>query len=161
MALTKDQKKVVLGRANTILKDSETVAFVHFKGLGVADTTELRKKLTEAGVGYTVMKKTLIKKALTDAGFGETMPDLEGEVALAYGDETSPAQEVYSFSKGREENISLLGGIFEGKVVDKAGIDALAQIPSLDVLRGMFVNLINSPIQRSAIVLNEIAQTKA
>jgi len=162
MAQTRKQKEEVVEKLATALKENETVAFVNFHGLGVADTSALRSSLREDGVGYTVAKKTLIKRALEAAGVPGEQPALNGEVAIAYGKETAPARVVYEFARSHsaEEKLALLGGIFDGSYVDRGGIMAIAQIPSLDVLRGMFVNIINSPIQRMAIVLSEISKIK-
>jgi len=161
MAISKDKKQSILDELKNILSDSESVTFVNFHGLGVADTTAVRKGLRENEVGYRVAKKTLVKKALSEAGVGGDMPGFEGELALAYGKETAPAREIYNFVKKHEDSLGILGGIFEGKFLDKEEMTEIAQIPSMDVLRGMFVNLINSPIQRLAVVMGQIAEKKA
>lgn len=161
MAITKQKKEEILSKLQNILKDSETIAFVNFSGLGVADTTEMRKALKAEGIGYFVAKKTLAKRALSEINTTGDMPEFTGELAVVYGEETSPAREVYTFMQKHKEKLSLLGGIFEGKYLNQEGIMEIATIPSLDVLRGMFVNLINSPIQRFAVVLDQVAQKKA
>jgi len=158
MAFTRKQKEATVEKLGGLLKNSETVAFVNFHGLGVIDTTEMRRELAENGVGYTVAKKTLIRKVLGDMNVSGEIPDLDGEVAIAYGSQTEPARGVYEFGKRHVGTLSLLGGIFEGRYVGKDEITNIATIPSLEVLRGMFVNLINSPIQRFAIALSEIAK---
>ena len=161
MALTKEKKKEVVEKVKQAVSENETVAFVNFHGLGVADTTEMRNSLREEGVGYTVAKKSLVKLALKDASAKGDVPALDGELAIAYGEETAPARGVYEFGKKHEDTLSILGGIFEGRYVDAVEMNEIAQIPSLDVLRGMFVNIINSPIQRCAIALSEIAGKKS
>jgi len=160
MALSRQQKEDIFAKLKAVLKNSETVAFVNFKGLGVTDTTTMRRELAEQGVGYTVAKKTIVRKALVGASVSGELPELEGELALAYGSETEPARGVYEFGKKHGGTLTLLGGIFEGRYVDGEEMNEIAQIPGLEVLRGMFVNLINSPIQRFVIVLNEIAKSK-
>lgn len=161
MALTRKQKEEAINVLGDVLANSETVTFVNFHGLGVADTTELRSALRAQGVGYTVVKKTLAKRALTESKTAGELPELPGELAIAYGEETAPAREVYTFAQKHEGKLSLVGGIFEGRFLGRDEMVEMAQIPSLDVLRGMFVNLINSPIQRLAIVLDQVAQKKA
>lgn len=160
MAKTRAQKEVVLQKIGDVFKNAETIAFVNFKGLNVLDTTALRGKLRAEGVEYIVAKKALVKKVLRDLSIAGDMPELAGEVALAYGAETAPARGIYEFAKGKEDRLSLSGGIFEGQYMSKHAIMELAAIPSLQVLRGMFVNVINSPIQRMAIVMNAIANVK-
>jgi large subunit ribosomal protein L10 len=157
MALTKQKKQDIVSELKTKIEGAESVTFVNFHGLGVTETSEMRDVLSQNDVGYSVVRKTLAKRALAETKVDGEQPVLEGELAIAYGPETAPAREVYAFQKKHEDRVSILGGIFEGRYLNKEEMLAIAQIPSIDVLRGMFVNLINSPIQRIAIALNQIA----
>ncbi len=159
MAINKGKKKEIFEKTQEIVKDSGSVVFVNFKGLNVSDTTQLRNNLRNEGSSYTVTKKTLVKKALEDSSVEGEMPELEGELALAYGkDLIAPARGVFEFQKKHKEKIAILGGIFEGVFMNKEKMLSIAQIPSLQILRGQFVNLINSPIQGLVIALNKIAE---
>ncbi|MFT7557871.1 MAG: large subunit ribosomal protein L10 [Planctomycetota bacterium] len=162
MAITREQKVEMLGEMGGIIDSAESVTFVQFNQLSVEDTTAMRAKLREEGVGYKVMKKTLIKRALEAAGISGDLPELEGNIAIAYaeGDPTASAREVYEFAKSRKEKISIVGGIFEGRFQSNTEMNEIATIPSLQVLRGMFVNVINSPIQGMAVVLQAIADKR-
>jgi large subunit ribosomal protein L10 len=161
MAITKEKKQEVLAKLEDVKKDSEGIVFVGFKGLPVAESTAMRRALREEGVGYLVAKKTLIGRALDNAYEGEA-PELEGEVALAYGkDAIAPAQQIRTFEKKYQDNISILGGVFQGVYKTKEEMTEIASIPSMQVLRGMFVNVINSPIQGLAVALNQIAEKKS
>ena len=84
MALSKSKKKEVLAKVSDIAKGTTTMVFINFHGLGVAETTKMRKQLRDSGVGYTVAKKTLAAKALGERGFGGTAPELSGELAIVY-----------------------------------------------------------------------------
>lgn len=160
MAITKDKKKSILDKLDGI-KNSESVVFVNFKGLPVFETTSIRRNLAKENVAYFVAKKTLVKKAFREAGIEGDMPTLDGELAVVYGnDATGPAREIFAFQKKFDGKISILGGVFEHKFVDKSQMEEIAQIPSLHVLRGMFVNVINSPIQGFAIAIKAIADKK-
>lgn len=162
MAISKEKKKGILENLNTIVKDSGSVVFVNFHGLPMNDTTELRKALHAQEVGYTVAKKTLTRKAFEGAKIEGEMPELTGELALVYGkDMIAPAREIYAFQKKLDGKVTILGGVFEGKYMDKTAMMTIAQIPSIQTLRGMFVNIINSPIQRLAVSLSQIAAKKA
>lgn len=161
MAITKQKKKEILTKLEKIVKESPAIAFVNFHGLSVAQATELRRKLRESGLGYTVAKKSLARRALEGLKLSGPMPALEGEFALAYGtDPVSPAREVYTFQKKFEKKVSLLGGVFEGKFVGKEEILSIALIPSREVLIAQFVNLVNSPIQGLVMVLGQVAKSK-
>lgn len=162
MALTKNKKSEILEKLKG-LAEKESVVFVNFHGLSVLDTTIMRRALKEAGVSYFVTKKTLINKAFGESSVSGEIPSLEGEVALAWTDSddvTSPARMVYSFQKKHDGSISILGGVFEKTYKNKSGMEEIATIPSLDVLRGMFVNVINSPVQGFAMVLKAYADSK-
>ncbi len=162
MAISKDRKKEVYEKMQGIVKDSETVVFVNFNGLNVTDTNQLRSDLRDEDSSYTVAKKTLIRKTLDESKIEGEIPELEGELALAYGkDMIAPARGVYEFQKKHKENLAILGGIFEGVFVGKEKMLSIAQIPSPQVLRAQFVNLINSPIQGLVVALNEIAEKKS
>lgn len=161
MAISKEKKDQIYKKTVDAIKDSQSMVFVNFHGLGVGDTTALRRQLKEEGVNYVVAKKTLAKKALEEAKLEGEIPQLDGELALAYADDlTAPARGVFDFQKGHKDNISILGGVFEGRFMDQAEMTEIAAIPSTPVLYGQFVNLINSPIQRFVVALDQIAEKR-
>ena len=161
MPITLDKKKELVASLEKALKGANSVVFVKFDKLKVADVNTLRRALQSQEVGYQVAKKTLLKRALGSHGIEGDLPEIPGQVAIAYSaDLLAPAREVFGFQKSHKENISIVGGVFEGKYMDATEMMSIATIPPLQTLRGMFVNLINSPIQRFAVVLNQIAQAK-
>lgn len=160
MAITKEQKKAILAELEQIAK-SPSVVFVHAVGLGVNTSNDMRAKLRAQGIGYKVAKKTLIRRAFEAASIEGELPALDGEIAVAYGEDlTAPAREVYAFQKELKDNVSIVGGVFEGKFKDQAGMMEIATIPPTQTLRGMFVNIINSPIQQFVSVLDQVAKAK-
>ena len=159
--LLKSKKEEIIKDLEGKLKDSSSVVFVNFHGLTAGVETSLRKSLRDNGVNYKVSRKTLLKRALDGKGYGENLPELSGEVAMAFsGDATASAREVYNFAKANKVTLNILGGIFENRFVDGPKMMEIATIPSREVLLAQFVNLINSPIQRFAVVLDAIAKTK-
>ncbi len=162
MAITKEKKEQIVSKLKDIFENATSIAFVNFHGLNVDDTTAMRGALRDSGVSYYVAKKSLIHRALADTSFEGEAPALDGEIAIAYSDdETGSAREIYEFQKKYKENIALVGGVFEKKLLSKEEITEIAQIPGLDVLRGQFVQIINSPISGFARVINAIAESKA
>ncbi len=160
MAITKAKKQDILAKLEGVKNDSDSIVFVSFRGMPVSDNTAMRAALREKGVGYFVAKKTLMKRAFDGAFTGE-MPSLEGEIAVAYSaDAIAPAQNIKEFAEKYKENIAIVGGIFQGVYKSREEMTEIASIPSLQVLRGMFVNVINSPIQGLVIALNGIAEKK-
>lgn len=161
MALTRNKKKEVLEKVKDVVSKSGSVVFANFHNLSVSDETQMRQDLREKGIGYTVAKKTLVRKALDDSKIEGERPLFEGELSLAWSqDLTDSAREIYEFQKKFDGNISILGGIFEGKFMNKESMTEIAQIPGMETLRAQFVNVINSPIQGLAIALNAIAENK-
>lgn len=171
MAKTREQKAVIIDKLADAFKNATSSVFVHFTKVTVADESAMRRKLRADGVSYFVAKKTLIRRALGQlghlptgkAGKHDDLP-LEGEVAVAYGggaDATAAARLVHEFGRKFVDKLTILGGLFEGKLVGGAKMQEIATIPSMKVLRGMFVNVINSPIAGLAVALKAIADLPA
>jgi large subunit ribosomal protein L10 len=162
MAITKDKKREIIAKVSDALSKATSAVFVRFHKLTVADTAAMRRALKREGVGYYVAKKTLLRLALEKQGYAGQAPDMEGEIALAWseGDSTSAARGIYEHAKKYKGALTIMGGIFENAFADAAKMTAIATIPSMPILRGMFANVINSPLQRFAIALSEVAKTK-
>jgi large subunit ribosomal protein L10 len=161
MAITKEKKTEIIAGLEKAIAKSKSVVFVNFHKLLVKDASIIRRSLKSENVGYVVAKKSLFKRVLGGASIKGDVPVLNGELALAYGEDLiAPARSIYDFQKKLEGKVSIIGGIFDGEYKSQAEMLSIASIPSLDVLRGMFVNIINSPMQRFAISLSEIAKLK-
>ncbi|MBP6908608.1 MAG: 50S ribosomal protein L10 [Candidatus Pacebacteria bacterium] len=161
MALKKQKKTEIVSTLDASLKDAQSVVFVKFDKLTVADVNTLRRNLQKEDIGYMVAKKTLLKRALATRGIEGELPELPGQIAVAYGtDLLAPAREVYAFQKGHKENISIVGGMFEGKYMDKVQMESIATIPPREVLLSQIAYLLKSPLQRLAIAVNAVAGTK-
>ena len=162
MAITKDKKSEILAKLKAAFAEATSVAFVGFTKLTVKDASALRRTLADSGVRYYVAKKTLIKRALEEAGYTGEVPELPGEIAIAWTSEdvTAPSRGVHDFARKLKGALYLLGGVFDGAFVDAPRMTAIATIPPLPVLRGMFVNVINSPLQGLVIALDQIRAQK-
>ncbi len=162
MALKKEKKVEIAVSLDKALADAQSVVFVKFDKLKVADVNALRRNLQKDGIGYFVSKKTLLKRSLDKKGITGDIPELAGQIAMAYGtDLLAPAREVYAFAKTHKDNISIVGGVFEGKYMDKAEMEKVATIPSREVLLSQIAYLLKSPMQRLAIGINAVASQKA
>ena len=161
MALTKQQKRDVFAKVQHAFDEAGSVVFVHAKGLPVGETQGMRRKLRDEGVSYYVAKKSLIKRALEAKGYEGAQPELEGELALAWGENlVAPAREVQEFVTSTVGKVTILGGIFEGRYMSATEMSDIASIPSQQTLYAQFVNIINSPIQGFVMSLNQIAEKK-
>ena len=164
MAKTKEQKAAVVEKLEGALKSGASAVFVHFTGLTVADEMTMRRSLRGESVSYFVAKKTLIRRALDKLGHKHEELPLKGEVAVAWStdnDITLTARRIHEFGSKFKEKLTILGGIFENRILGQAEMQEIAMIPPLQTLHGMFVNVINSPLQGLAIALNAIAQKKS
>jgi len=158
--LLKSKKEEMIKDLEGAIKNSESLVFVNFHGLKVADETKLRKSLREEGVSYKVSRKTLLARALKGKAEGE-IPELAGEVAIAYSkDQTSSAREIYNFQKANKGLLNIIGGIFNGKFLGKEQMIEIATIPSREVLLSKIAFLLKSPMQRLAIAVNEVSKKK-
>lgn len=170
MARTKEQKKDIVAKLGTLMDGAKSLVFVSFHGLKVADATAMRRALKKEQVGFFVAKKTLTARALADKKYAGTMPALVGEFGLAYplpseasakeggADLVAPARGVYEFQKKLKDQVTIVGGVFESRYMTKDEMTAIAAIPPRSVLHGMFVNVINSPIQGFVMALDQIAK---
>jgi large subunit ribosomal protein L10 len=141
------------------LKDAQGVVLVDYCGLTVEQDTQLRKQLREAGVVYKVYKNTLVKRAVAGTEFEPMTESLEGPTAIAISatDATAPARILSNFAKTAEA-LELKCGVVEGTYYDKAGIQAIAEIPSRDELLSKLLGSIQSPITNFARVIKQIAE---
>ncbi len=157
MAITKDKKKEIVEKLKDV-SSNESVVFINFSGLSGNETVEMRKKLRESNVSYYVAKKTLVKKVFEEAGIKGEIPELNGELAVVYANDlTAPAREIYTFQKSFDGRVDIQGGIFENRFLSKNEMEEIALIPGDKTLKGMFVNVINSPIQGFVMSLKAIA----
>ena len=152
-------KQPIVQEISENIKDAQSVVVVNYLGLTVAEDTELRKQLREAGVVYKVYKNTMIRFAAKGTEFEALEPHLEGPTALAVSkeDATAPARVLAEFAK-KADKLELKGGVVEGTYYDAAGIGVIASIPSRDVLLGRLLGSMQSPITNLARVLNQIAE---
>jgi large subunit ribosomal protein L10 len=161
MTITKEKKVSIAKKLTDAFRGVQSIVFVHFKGLSVLETNAMRKELRARAVGYTVAKKTLVKRALGELSLQGEMPPLEGEIALAYGeDPVVPASSILEFAKKHKEQLAIVGGVFEGRYQSQNEMLTIASIPPMQTLRGMFVNVLNSPIAGVVVALNAIAGKK-
>ena len=141
------------------IQGAQSAVLVDYRGLTVAEDTELRKQLREAGVIYKVCKNTMMRRAFEGTEFAELDSYLEGPSAIAISkdDATAPARILCKFAKDAKA-LELKAGVVEGTVYDSAALNELAKIPSRDELLSKFLGSIQSPITNFARVLNQIAE---
>ena len=149
------EKREVVSALHDVFAKTGVVVVAHYAGLSVADMTKLRSDMREAGGRVKVAKNKLVKLALdgTDAkGISDLMT---GPTCLAYSDDPVSAPKVaVKFAKGNEKFV-ILGGAMGTTVLDAQAVNSLAELPSLDELRGKLIGLIQAPASKIARTVNE------
>lgn len=152
-------KKPVVDEISALVKDAQTVVLVDYRGLTVAQDTELRKQLREAGVSYKVYKNTMMNFAFKGTDFESLAPFLEGPSAAAISttDATAPARVLAKFA-ATAEKLEIKAGVVEGTLYDAKGMQAIAKIPSREELLSKLLGSIQSPITNFARCMNQLAE---
>ena len=143
------------------IKEATSVVFVDYKGITVAQDTELRKQFREAGVEYTVVKNTLTKFASKECGY-DFDEVLNGTTAMACttGDPIAPARIVCEFAKKNKLNLAIKGGVVEGSVLSAQQLSGFGELPSKNALVASVLGTFLAPISSLAFVLDQIRQQK-
>ena len=149
-----EQKQQIVESLAAKLRDAKSGVLVKYEGITVADDTALRAALRKAGVEYTVMKNTLTGRACEIAGYGDMKQYLSGMTAIAIGtdDPIAPAKIMKTFAD-KLDRFEIKAGFVDGGILDKAGVEALAEIPSKEVLVAKMMGSLMSPLYGLAYVL--------
>ena len=155
MAITKQKKTEITEKISLGLKTAEGAAFVSARGISANEMNTLRRDLRAAGVKYTVAKKSLMKRAFVEQGITGTLPELPGELSIAWStDSIAAAKGVYAFAKANKERMQLVGGIYEGAFMSQAEITELAMIPTYKELQGKFAGVLNAVVTQFVRVID-------
>ena len=142
-----EAKKQAVAELSEKLGAAITGVVVDYKGITVADDTKLRKELRENGVDYFVVKNTLLGRAIADTCYADMSFALEGTTAIALAEEdyTAAARILSKFAETHPD-FKIKTGFLDDKVVDTATIDALAKLPTKEVLLATVCNAFQAPI---------------
>jgi large subunit ribosomal protein L10 len=159
--MDRGQKTEAVAALNATFKQAGVVVVTRNLGLSVAQSTELRGKMREAGASFKVSKNRLAKRALEGTDYAPIADMLSGPVALATSDDPVAAAKIAVEFAKTNENLEIVGGAMGDTLLDEAGIKSLASMPSLDELRGTIVGLLQAPATKIARVLVEPAGSLA
>jgi large subunit ribosomal protein L10 len=149
------EKKSVVANLSEQMKGATTGVLVDYKGINVDSDTKLRVELRSAGVTYTVVKNTLMQRAIQGIGLEELGPALKGTTALATSeDAVLPAKILHEYAKKSGGKFKIKAGFVEGRVIDITGVQALAALPSKEVLIAQIMAGLNAPVSGVANALN-------
>ena len=147
------QKREMVAELNTVFSETACIVVTHYSGLNVAEISDLRRRMRDAGANFKVTKNRLTKIALKGTQYSQIDDLFKGPTAIAYADDpVTPAKVVADFAKGNE-NLVVVGGAMGETRLDADGVQALAKLPSLDELRGKLIGLLQAPATKVAGVL--------
>ena len=151
--MDRSQKADAVAQLNAVLNEVGVVVVTRNLGMTVAQSTDLRGKMRDAGATYKVAKNRLAKLALEDTDYTGLGDMLTGPVGLAWSnDPVAAAKAAVEFAKSNDK-LEIVGGSMGSVVLDEAGIKALASMPSLDELRAKLIGLVNAPATKIAQVV--------
>lgn len=158
-AVLNAKQKMVSEIAGKVRESASTVV-VEYRGLTVAEVTELRRNLRAENVEFKVYKNTMVERAMEECGYSELKETLKGPNAIAFSsDATAPARVLAKFAK-KHKMLVLKNGIVEGKVVDTNTINELASLPNRDGMLSMLLSCLQAPVASFARVVKAVADAK-
>ena len=153
-------KQAVVSEISEKLKNSESTVVVEYRGLTVAEVTELRRNLRAENVEMKVYKNTMVERAAEECGYSELKESLKGPNAFTFStDATAPARILANFAK-KHEALVLKQGIVEGKVVSVETIKELSSLPNRDGMLSMLLSCLQSPVSSFARAVKAVADAK-
>ena len=160
MGLNLDAKKAVVAEVSAQVATAQTIVLAEFRGVEVVSLTKLRAEARKSGVYLRVLKNTLVRRAVQGTSFAPLADQMSGP--LIYGISTDPvaaAKVLNDFAKGNDKFV-LKAGCYAGKVLDKAGVQALASIPGREQLLSMLLGVMKAPVSSFAGVVAALAKKR-
>ena len=155
-------KKGVVADIKEKFEKAQSAVLVDYRGLNVAEVTDLRNQLRKAGVEYAVLKNTMINLAIKDLNLDDMKAHLEGPTAVAFGyeDAVAPAKILADFAK-KNKNVTIKCGVVDGGYIDEKGVQALANTPSREVLIAKIMGSMMSSVSKFVYALEAIRKKQA
>ncbi|PKR76608.1 50S ribosomal protein L10 [Halalkalibacillus sediminis] len=161
MSTVLEHKQQQVSQIAEKLENSKTTVLVDYRGLDVAEVTELRQQLREAGVEFKVYKNTMTRRATEQAGYEGLNDILVGPTAIAFCEEdaVAPAKVLGQFAK-EHDALEIKGGIVEGNIATLDQLKELAELPSYDGLVSMLLSVLQAPVRNFAYATKAVAEQK-
>ena len=160
MGLNLQEKQAVVTEVSAQVAQAQTIVLAEYRGIGVAEITQLRANARKAGVYFHVLKNTLARRAVQGTPFAGLADKMVGPLVYSISaDAVAAAKVVYDFAKANDKLV-VEAGAFNGKLLDTAAVNALATIPSREVLLAQLCGLLQSPLSGLARVLGAVAASK-
>ncbi len=160
MSLNLDEKKAVVAEVSAQVANAQTIVVAEYRGVEVVNLTVLRKKARESGVYLRVLKNTLVRRAVADTPFAGLGEKMVGPLIYSISADPVAAAKVLSDFAKTNDKLVLKAGSYAGKVLDTAGVQALATIPSRDELLARLLGVMQAPVSGFAVVLAALAKQR-
>ena len=160
MGLNLNDKKAVVAEVAAQLADAQTIAIAEYRGIEVVDLTVLRRKARESGVYLRVLKNTLVRRAVSDTPFAGLADHMVGPLIYSVSADPVAAAKILSDFAKTNDKLVLKAGSYAGKVLDKAGVQALASVPSREELLSKLLYVMKAPVTGFAVCLNALAKQR-
>ena len=161
MSLSLDSKKTVVSDIAAQVAKAQTMVLAEYRGTSVAQLTKLRSDARAKGVYMRVLKNTLARRAVAGTPFEVAADKMVGPLIYSFSvDAVAAAKVVSDFAKGNEK-FAIMAGAYGGKILDKAGVQTLANVPSKEVLLSQLLGLMQSPVSGLARVISALAAKKS
>lgn len=155
------QKQELVSSIGETLSANSVVVVAHYSGLNVAEMTDLRNQMREVGAGFKVTKNRLTRIALEGTGKEDLLELFTGPTAIGYSSDPVAAPKVLSQFAKKNDKLVILGGMMDTTYLDVNGVKQLAELPSLDELRGKIVGVLKAPATKIAGVIQAPASQLA
>src|SRR3972149_6344388 len=161
LSLNLQEKQAVVAEVSAQVAQAQTIILAEYRGIAVADITRLRANARKSGVYFHVLKNTLVRRAVQGTQFESLAEKMVGPLVYSISaDAVAAAKVVYDFAKTNDKLV-VKAGSYNGKVLDTASVNALASVPSKEVLLAQLCGLLQSPVSGLASVLSAVAEQKA
>jgi len=160
LSLNRSEKEAVISEVTSLAAKAQTLVMAEYRGITVADLTQLRVKARGAGVSLSVLKNTLARRAVAGSSFEIGADMMTGPLIYGFSEDAVAAAKVVADFAKTNDKLVIRGGAYGGKALDVNGVKKLASIPSKEVLLAQLCGLLKSPISRTAVVLGALAAKK-
>lgn len=160
MSLNRSEKEAVIQEVTDLAAKAQTLVMAEYRGITVADMTELRNKARSNGVVLSVLKNTLVRRAVAGSSFEIVADQMSGPLIYGFSEDAVAAAKVVADFAKTNDKLVIRAGVYDGKALDVNGVKQLASIPSKEVLLSQLCGLLMSPIARTAVVLGALAKKK-
>jgi large subunit ribosomal protein L10 len=160
VGLNLDDKKAVVAEVSAQVANAQTIAIAEYHGIEVSDLTVLRKKARESGVYLRVLKNTLVRRAVANTPFAGLTDHMVGPLIYSVSTDPVAAAKILNDFAKTNDKLVLKAGSYAGKVLDKAGVQALASIPSREELLSKLLGVMKAPVAGFACALGALAKQR-